>query len=96
MKSFDILIDVVSDTWLKSQFPRAPSHTKERAIGGAGGTGTDGTRITQRKIHRGKTGLRRADKEGRGDEIDKVSASTQRDQTNFLRSGEEWRECGVD
>jgi hypothetical protein len=48
MKSFDILVDVVSDTWLKSQFPRAPSHTKERAIGGVGGTGTDGTRITQR------------------------------------------------
>jgi hypothetical protein len=41
MKSFDILVDVVSDTWLKSQFPRAPSHTKERAIGGVGGTGTD-------------------------------------------------------
>ncbi len=37
MKSFDILVDVVSDTWLKSQFPRAPSHTKERAIGGVGG-----------------------------------------------------------
>lgn len=67
MKSFDILVDVVSDTWLKSQFPRAPSHTKERAIGDDGGTETDGTRITQRKIHRGRTGLRRADKEGRGD-----------------------------
>jgi hypothetical protein len=67
MKSFDILVDVVSDTWLKSQFPRASSHTKERAIGVVRATETDGTLITQRNIHRGKTGLRRADKEGRGD-----------------------------
>jgi hypothetical protein len=70
MKSLDILIDIVAKTWLKSQFPRASSHTKERAIGGGGETETDGTRITQRKIHRGKTGLRRADKEGRGDDVE--------------------------
>jgi hypothetical protein len=59
MKSFDILIDFVSKTWLKvSMSARFLTHKRARHRGG-GETETDGTRITQRKIHRGRTGPRR-------------------------------------
>ena len=89
MKSLDIFLVFSRKPGLKSQFPRA-SHTKERAMALVVGTETDGMRITQRKIHRGRTGLRRADKEGtwEGDEIDedKVSARKQEIRTNFLKS----------
>jgi len=45
-------------------------HTEKSALHRGGvDTETDGTRITQRKIHRGRTGLRIADKEGRGYEV---------------------------
>jgi hypothetical protein len=56
----------ISKTWLKVSMS-ARSHTKERAIVVV--LETDGTRITQRKIHRGRTGLRKADKEWRGEMI---------------------------
>lgn len=64
-EEFGHLSDVFSKPGLKSQFPRA-SHNKERAMSLVAGTETDGMRITQRKIHRGRTGLRRADKEWTG------------------------------
>jgi hypothetical protein len=69
MKSLDILIDIVSKTWLKVSMS-ARIHTEKSALHRGGvDTETDGTRITQRKIHRGRTGLRIADKEGRGYEV---------------------------
>ena len=91
MKSLDILIDLYYLGILAASLNvRAHSHKRVRQRQGVDGehTETDGTRITQRKIHRGRTGLRKADKEWRGEMIsdDEIEWEGQRTQAGDQRT----------
>jgi hypothetical protein len=87
MKSLDILSVVYLENLAESLNLHA--HSKGRAIAVVLDMETDGTRITQRKIHRGRTGLRKADKEWRGERIfddDEIEWEGQRMQAGDQRT----------
>ena len=86
MNNLDILNVVYLEYLAESLNFRA--HSKERAIAVVLYMETDGTRITQRKIHRGRTGLRKADKEWRGEMIsdDEIEWEGQRTQAGDQRT----------
>jgi hypothetical protein len=60
MNNLDILNVVYLENLAESLNVRAHSHKRARHRGVVLDMETDGTRITQRKIHRGRTGLRRS------------------------------------